>query len=105
METKSVIGGEFDIDQSWWGNKSNPSFLQVKSHYTYSSGRAALYHILKSCQSVFSADIVYLPDYLCSTIIDSVEQAGIPYDFYSIKNLNISYSDLQNIQGGGNFID
>lgn len=53
METKSVIGGEFDIDESCWGNRSNPSCLQVKSHYTYSSGRAALYHILKSCQSVF----------------------------------------------------
>lgn len=100
METKSVIGGEFDIDDSCWGNKSNPSFLQVKPHYTYSSGRAALYHILKSCQSVFSADIVYLPDYLCSTIIDSVEQAGIAYDFYSINNLNVGYSDLQIIHGG-----
>ena len=104
METKSVIGGEFDIDQSSLGNKSNP-FLQVKSHYTYSSGRAALYHILKSCQSVFSANIVYLPDYLCSTIIDSVEQAGIAYDFYSINNLKVSYSDIQNLQGGGNFIN
>ena len=105
MDTKSVIGGEFDIDQSFWGNKSNSSFIQVKSHYTYSSGRAALYHILKSCQSFLSADIVYLPDYLCSTIIDSVEQAGMAYDFYSINNLKVSYSDLQNIQGGGNFIN
>lgn len=57
MEAKSVIGGEFDIDESCWGNRSNPSCLQVKSHYTYSSGRAALYHILKSCQSVFFLQI------------------------------------------------
>lgn len=42
METKSVIGGKFDIDQSSLGNKSNPC-LQVKSHYTYSSGRASEY--------------------------------------------------------------
>ena len=100
METKSVIGGEFDIDHCSLENTSNSSFLKIKSHYTYSSGRAALYHILKSCQNVFSADIVYLPDYLCSTIIDSVEQAGMAYDFYSINNLNVSYADLQNIQEG-----
>ena len=98
METNSVIGGEFDIDQ---GSKSNTSILQVKPHYTYSSGRSALYHILKSCQSFLSADIVYLPDYLCSTIIDSVEQAGMAYDFYSINNLKVTYSDLQNIREGG----
>lgn len=100
METKSVIGGEFDIDHCSLENKSNPSFLQVKSYYTYSSGRAALYHILKSCQSIFSADVVYLPDYLCSTIIDSVEHAGMAYDFYPINNLKVSYLDLQNIRGG-----
>lgn len=51
--------------------------------YYYSSGRAALYQILRSIKNE-NINKVFLPDYLCHTIIDAIKKAGYDYCFYEL---------------------
>lgn len=95
-----VIGGEFECQPI-----SNTDFCIKTTNlnpYTYASGRTALYHILRSCKQNFGITKVYLPDYLCSCIIDVVEMVGFNYDFYPVnKGLHVDYQDLVGIREGG----
>lgn len=71
-----VIGGEFEL-------RSIPEGRVHRSDmHKYASGRAALYQILKS---IIPAPVkVWLPDWLCKSMIDAVSRAGINYSFYRL---------------------
>lgn len=73
-----MIGGEFEL-------MSVPNQVtQIERYYKYSSGRAALYQILMSIK--LTTLKVWLPDWLCESMIDAVRRTGIDYGFYSFGN-------------------
>lgn len=78
-----MIGGEFPIAVTDILNSENrhTSYPDV---YAYSSGRAALYQILKYLQQEKEITSVLLPDYLCSSILVPIQKLGIDYSFYPI---------------------
>ena len=71
-----VIGGEFEL-------KTIPEQTQMTSgYYSYASGRAALYQILMSIK--LTTFKVWLPDWLCESMIDAVKRSGLVYGFYEL---------------------
>lgn len=100
MPDNKIIGGEFECRPQ---NENIPcGSCSTLSPYTYSSGRAALYHILKSCKETLAASVVYLPDYLCASIIDMVEKAEMRYEFYPLESdLLPNILNLENAVSGG----
>ncbi len=71
-----VIGGEFDL-------RTMPEQAhRPQGYYCYSSGRAALYQILMSIK--LTTFKVWLPDWLCESMIDAVKRTGLEYRFYEL---------------------
>ena len=70
-----MIGGEFPIAVTDILNADvrRASFPDV---YAYSSGRAALYQILKFLKEEEAVKRVLLPDYLCSSVLVSFKALG-----------------------------
>lgn len=81
-----MIGGEFPIAVSDLYSTENKqaSFSDV---YAYSSGRAALYQILKYLKTEKHIRHILLPDYLCSSILVPVKTLNLDYTFYPIDEL------------------
>lgn len=75
-----MIGGEFEIDLSLQGDGF---ILQSDTHY-YASGRTALYQILRSLTSHHCK--IWLPDWLCHSMVDAVVKAGFEYCFYELDD-------------------
>lgn len=73
-----MIGGEFEIDLS----TQRQDFVEQPDTYYYASGRAALYQIVKSLK----VKHVWLPDYLCVSVVDAVKKAGADYVFYELDD-------------------
>lgn len=73
-----MIGGEFEIDP----NRRSECFVPAPDTYYYASGRTALYQILKSLTPIRKR--IWLPDYLCHTIVEAVIKAGYEYSFYEL---------------------
>lgn len=85
-----MIGGEFEIDI----NNKGDFFTEQENTYYYSSGRAALYQILKSTNNY--TNTIFLPDYLCHTIVNAAKKAGFDYVFYELDNkLQVSPNSLE----------
>ena len=80
-----MIGGEFQIAVTDILNAVN-RHLESPDVYAYSSGRAALYQILKYLKQEKHVSSVLLPDYLCSSILVSVQALGLEYFFYPIDD-------------------
>lgn len=78
-----MIGGEFPIAVTDILNASI-KHSEVPDVYAYSSGRAALYQILKFLRQEKSIDHILLPDYLCSSVLVPVKALGLNYTFYPI---------------------
>lgn len=78
-----MIGGEFQIAVTDILNAEN-RHLESPDVYAYSSGRAALYQILKYLKQEKDATSVLLPDYLCSSILVPIQKLGLDYSFYPI---------------------
>ena len=78
-----MIGGEFPIAVTDILNAQN-RHLDAPDVYTYSSGRAALYQILKFLKQEKSVTHVLLPDYLCSSVLVPVKALELEYEFYPI---------------------
>lgn len=72
-----MIGGEFEIDLSL-----QRDFIPQPDVYYYASGRTALYQILRSLAPQHSK--LWLPDWLCHTMVDAVEKVGFEYCFYEL---------------------
>lgn len=70
-----MIGGELEIDLSL-----QREFVPQPDVYYYASGRTALYQILRSLAPQYRK--LWLPDWLCHTMVDAVEKAGFEYRFY-----------------------
>lgn len=81
-----MIGGEFEIDLTKTGN-----FIEQPDTYYYASGRAALYHILVSLR----ISRVWLPDYLCVSVVEAAKKAGCQVVFYELDdNLDPKFETL-----------
>lgn len=72
-----MIGGEFEIDLSL-----QRKFVPQPDVYYYASGRTALYQILRSLAPQHRK--LWLPDWLCHTMVDAVVNAGFEYCFYEL---------------------
>ena len=81
-----MIGGEFQIAVTDILNAQN-RYLDTPDVYTYSSGRAALYQILKYLKLEKNVNHVLLPDYLCSSVLVPVKELGLDYMFYPIDEV------------------
>lgn len=78
-----MIGGEFPIAVTDVLNASI-KHSEVPDVYTYSSGRAALYQILKFLKLEKGVNHILLPDYLCSSVLVPMKALGLDYTFYPI---------------------
>lgn len=78
-----MIGGEFHIAVTDVLN-AETRHLQSTDVYTYSSGRAALYQILKYLQKEKGVNRILLPDYLCSSVLVPAKALKLEYKFYPI---------------------
>lgn len=78
-----MIGGEFPIAAA---DLLNAGIKQTVSPdvYAYSSGRAALYQILKFLQQEKGINHILLPDYLCSSVMVPVKALGLDFTLYPI---------------------
>ena len=72
-----MIGGEFEIDLS-----IRRDFIPQPDTYYYASGRTALYQILCSIAPLHT--IVWMPDWLCYTMVEAAEKAGYEVVFYEL---------------------
>ena len=72
-----MIGGEFEIDLSL-----QKDFVPQPGVYYYASGRTALYQILRSRTPQLNK--LWLPDWLCHTMVDAVKKAGLECRFYEL---------------------
>lgn len=81
-----MIGGEFDIDvqriQSQWHNN-----ILADDVATFSTGRAALYHIIKNTMKYRVVSQVMIPDYLCSSVLLPIQKLGFAPIFYPLNDL------------------
>lgn len=85
MQNNRIIGGEFDIDlQGLQCNQSNNGSLD--GVYKYSSGRSALYYILLDAQKRYGITTVYLPDYLCLSVVVAAEKSQMKVVFYPLND-------------------
>lgn len=84
MQNNRVIGGEFDVDIQGlqYIQRDNGSLDGV---YKYSSGRSALYYILLDVQKRYGITTVYLPDYLCSSVVIAAEKSQMKVVFYPLN--------------------
>ncbi len=78
-----MIGGEFQIAVTDILN-AGIKHSELPDVYTYSSGRAALYQILKYLKQEKEVNHILLPDYLCSSVLVPVNSLGLEFTFYSI---------------------
>lgn len=83
MVSSKIIGGEFEIDVQKQGLEKS---CLDKSIFTYSSGRSALFNILLDAKERFQIDSILLPDYLCSSIVQTVKTAGLNVVFYELND-------------------
>lgn len=91
-----MIGGEFSIAVSDFLN-ADVTHSKTPDVYTYSSGRAALYQILKYLQKVKGTTRILLPDYLCRSVLVPVNALQLDCVFYPIdetlKLIKDSFND------------
>ena len=74
-----MIGGEFEIVLS-----IQREFVPQPDTYYYASGRTALYQILRSLGPQHTK--VWMPDWLCHTMVDAAERAKSEVVFYELNN-------------------
>lgn len=89
MANSRVIGGEFDIALTGLQDtEKDKNFMG--GVYKYASGRSALYYILLDIQFRYGVWTVYLPDYLCSSVVFAAKKSQMKIVFYSLdKQLEI----------------
>ena len=88
-----MIGGEFEIDLS----TRRDTFSPAPDTYYYASGRAALYQILKSIRG--SVNKVWFPDWLCHTMIEATQKAGVDYEFYELNSSFMATTEALDAKG------
>ena len=81
-----MIGGEFPIAVTDILNAEG-RHTTIPDVYKYSSGRAALFQILKYLKQEKNVNHVLLPDYLCGSVLIPVKALNLECTFYSINEL------------------
>jgi len=81
---RKLIGGQMGFI-----NKDNKKFNLLKKQQIFCNGRSALYAILKKIKNKINR--VYVPTYLCKSILQPIKEIGLNYKFYKIKN-NFNYN-------------
>lgn len=85
-DNNNVIGGEFAISYDLIQQKGKIK-INAEDRFFYSSGRAALYAILKDIEHAFGkSGGVLLPDYLCDSVTNTIVDANWAYSFYHVQN-------------------
>lgn len=74
-----MIGGEFEMVLS-----IQREFVPQPDTYYYASGRTALYQILRSLGPRHTK--VWMPDWLCHTMVEAAERAKTEVVFYELNN-------------------
>ncbi len=74
-----MIGGEFEINF-----RRQEEFEPEAETYYYASGRTALYQILRSLEP--QREVLWMPDWLCYTMVEAVEKAGMKVKFYELNS-------------------
>lgn len=92
-----TIGGEFELELVC--PTVNEEKSKQYSGFLYSSGRAALYHILLSIKTQKPKfNTLYIPDYICDSVIQTIEQAKIEWTVYHLdKSLRAKANSFNNI--------
>ena len=98
-----LIGGFYSVDGSLLCSqepgRAFPLRLDFDGRYSRkiytNNGRTASVAAMDHCREIMAGRKVLLPDYLCLSVISAVEEAGIPYAFYRVKeNLEIDDQSL-----------
>lgn len=76
------IGGEFECDLPLLSGEKK---RWEQEGFFCSSGRAALFHILAYIRENLNRSFIYLPDYLCGSIIDTAYKSGFKVKFYPVS--------------------
>lgn len=82
---QEIIGGELEI-AILNGVSNKISIKEIEDIQFFSSGRAALFSILQYLKESKGVKRILLPDYLCSSIVDTVKSCDLEYVFYSIDD-------------------
>lgn len=82
MTVNTIIGGEFECVR--YNENLSLKTLSFKP-YTFSAGRTALYNIIIYCKEQLQSKIIFLPDYLCDSIVDAVHATEMVIDFYHVS--------------------
>ena len=99
-----MIGGEFQIAVTDILNAQNRHF-EAPDVYAYSSGRAALYQILKFLKQEKEITHVLLPDCLCSSVLIPIKDLGLEYKFYPIdEQLELIESEFSKLYTKGSVV-
>jgi hypothetical protein len=78
-----IRGGEFEINPSILKDKYKEN--RIPEGFLYSSGRAALYHILQNIRLHFPIiDTILLPNYLCNSIVETVKLCRYKIKYYEL---------------------
>lgn len=80
-----MVGGEYPIAVTDILNASTKQSHLLSDIYFYSSGRAALYQILKFLKNNKNVTRILLPDYLCSSILVPINRLKLEYEFYPLN--------------------
>ena len=81
-----MIGGEFEIKINDLSDFNSNDEKSVAGFYAYSSGRAALHHILSYLRKEKKTDKIMLPDYLCTSIVRTINVMDFDIIFYPLNN-------------------
>lgn len=85
MKRNRIIGGEFAIDINSLSSNNTNIKSDISNEILYSSGRCALYMILKDIEIELGKKTkIFIPNYLCDSITKTIIDAGWYYRFYSI---------------------
>jgi hypothetical protein len=88
---RNVIGGEFELSYESLTKKKSIFF----DGYLYSSGRSAFYHIIEHIINTSGYRRMFIPNYICESLLNILGLFDITIHTFSIKNdLTVDIEDL-----------
>lgn len=91
------IGSEFWLPSSYSAEApvdQVKAFLPKGKILFVTSGREAIYHIIKSIK-ISKDEKILLPSYLCQSILDPLVQTATKFEFYKVReNLELVFDDI-----------